>query len=428
MLTDLELITSNIDTLKDDSQDAMQELHVFFKDLSRYVYFGTQPVENDPSRPELLDSLGKHARTTLQIGDLRHTFKCLWVPKTVVPRWGTLLLDLLEERISESNRMKPLIHCLFQNTTFGHFFGTRLTSRGDDPRSEVMFRRVQLEQVHHLLMRERLQTVYENYQPEQIALMVHNLLHPNAEPVDMPILNDLEILDVRSTIRGLMLPNHRHGVIPRFTRTENRVAVDIFQILSTSTGIFLEFHPLHPVSVMLKQEALYTKYIQKGGDISCKFTRTDVMTTGIVEARLNVSGVTFDVLRTIISRIPLVKRASPMVNGLILLAEEHFPVEVFCQAGYHHSATSNFNLEQEHLRNGALANFNKELFRANYDETTRDMSAQVVPFRSFERRDPDHANHLHEIHSRTFYNLRFEITIDFDLFAELLKITGQKQS
>ena len=426
MLTKLELITSNIDTFKDHSEDAIQELHVFCKDLSRYVYVGTRPVENDNSRPELLDSLGRHAPTRLQIGDWRHTTSIPCVPRTLVVRWGAALLDLLEDRISESNPMKPFIHCLNQNTTFGNFWSERLTSRGDDPRSEVMFQRVQLEQVHHVLMKERLETLYENYQPQQIALMTRHLLHPDAEPVDVPIFNDLDIVAVRSIIRGLMLPKHRYGVIPQFTTTENRVAVDMFQIMSYSHGIFLEFHPLHPISLILNQEALYTKYIQKRGDISCKLTRTNLMTTAIVEARVNVSGVTFDLLRTMLSRIPLVNKVSFMVNGLTVFVEDHFPMEMLLQAGYQHSPICNFNLEQERLRNEARANFNEELFRANYNETTRDMSAEVVLFRAFEKRN--YTFQMSEIHSRVFCDFRFEITIDFDLFSELSKITSQKQN
>ena len=106
------------------------------------------------------------------------------------------------------------------------------------------------------------------------------------------------------------------------------------QIKSTSSGMLFEFHPLNPTLVMLKQESFWTKYIQKRLDIALRCTQTDTMTTSMIEARINIAGISFDALRAVTARTPLIKKAFPVVNALTLFGQEFFPLEMFARRDF----------------------------------------------------------------------------------------------
>ena len=312
--------------------------------------------------------------------------------------------------------MKPLVTSLLDSTTIGHFFATRLTRRGnEDTPSEVMFKKTSLEEHHRLMMKDQVEHICRNYDQQEMAILVRDMLFPNIDPMNAPILNHGI---VRLMVRSLFLPRCR--------TTDNRFMVAITQLKSISAGILFEFHPLRPVFVMLKQENFWTRYVEKRVDIALRRTRTNIMATDILEARINASGITFDALRALTSRTPLIKRAYPVINFVTSCVQEFFPMEVFLHAGHQHSESVNFNLEQESLRNEQMVHYNSRVFMANYNMFTGMVNPEVTLFRAFNRRD--HINHLAEIHSRTFYDVRFMITIDFDVFGKLAKITAPKNT
>ena len=139
----------------------------------------------------------------------------------------------------------------------------------------------------------------------------------------------------------------------------------------------------------------------------------------MIETRVNVSAVACDVLKTVISRIPLIKKTSPLVNALTLFGQEFFAFEMHLQAGLQHNDAVNFNVQQERLRTARMALYNLNIVNTRLER-------EVTFFPLMNRRN--YANHMSEIYSRSFYDVRFLFTIDLDLFGKLATLTASKET
>ena len=225
------------------------------KKLRRYFYLGTSSIESDPSRLELRDSLARHAPTTVQIGNFKRIFHFPCLPRTAIFKSGNIALDLLEHKISASSSMKPLIRSFIDNTTIGHFWTTKTTSRGDDGHSRDMYLRTYVEQQHHLLMLEQMHSVYQNVDPRHMFVILYHFLHPDEPLPPVPVLDEAGINAVRILVRAFYVPHHQTGYvgdIPGLINVENRVLVRNHQIKSFSSGFIFEFKLLSPTLLMLR--------------------------------------------------------------------------------------------------------------------------------------------------------------------------------
>ena len=74
------------------------------------------------------------------------------------------------------------------------------------------------------------------------------------------------------------------------------------------------------------------------------------MITSMVELQVNASKIGFEILNSLVSKTPIIKRAYPVINFVSSSVQEFFPIEVYIQRGKQHSRTTNFNYVQEHLR------------------------------------------------------------------------------
>ena len=414
-------VKENSKTLNSQIRDLLRvkDLHVINKKLNRFFYIGTRAVETDPYQLELQNPWGIHSPTTVQIGHFKHTFRIPRIPRTAILKSNNIALAILEHKITASSPIKTFVTSLLKNSTIGPFFTSRITCQGNDLRSQALYLKTYMHQWHHLLMIEQIQSVHDNLNLQQMFVIFFHLLHPNQQIPPLPVLNQDGINHIRSMVREFFVPRYQAGDIPGIITVDNRVLVRDHQIKSTSCGILFEFNALRPTFVILKQENLWTKYIQRRLDITLRRTQTRMMVTNIIEARVNVGNVGCDVLRAVISRIPLVKQASPVVNALTLFGQDFFALQIHCQAGFQHSNSINFNSEQELQRTAQMA-------RYNFRIAEHRLHHQITLFPPMNR--TNYANHMQPVNSRTFYDMKLLFTIDFDLLGKLVQITSPKET
>ena len=178
-----------------------------------------------------------------------------------------------------------------------------------------------------------------------------------------------------------------------------------------------QLNPLHPTLVILKPRGLLARYIEDRLNIALRRTKTDLMTTHLLEAEINLSRIAFDGLRAVTARIPLIKKGYPVVFAVTLFAEECFPVEVICQFGHQHSPFVNFNAHQERLRTDDMIAYN-----AYVEQQMRHRVTFLPPVSRKSLRN--RLNGFEEINSRIFYDIRFGVMCNFDLFGQLSKLTA----
>ena len=341
-------------------------------------------------------------------------------PWTTMFHWGNVAFDLLEHNISVPRSLKPLVTCLKNNITISHFCSTRTTSRGDRAHSEAMFWRTYVEQRHHELMFTQMLRVYRYVDPRHMLVLLHHFVHP-AEPFPpIPVLNEDGINAVGVMTRAYFMPQYLAGNIadiPEVINVENHMVAPNHRMKTINSGFVFEFKPLNPTLLLLKQEGFWARYLQRRVDITLQHTRTNIIKTNMIDTRVNVSGVGLDILRSIISKTPVIKKATPVVNRLSLLAQEFVALELHLQLGLTYGDVVNFNVQQELQRTARMSRYNWIIMQ-NMQQR------EVTFFQPMNRRN--YENHLAEIHSKSFHNVGFVITIDIDLFEKLAKFRKLK--
>ena len=396
---------------------AVQVLHLILDHFNRFYYVGTRAIERDPSRMELKDPLGHHEPTVVRVGSLQKSVRLPGIPKTRIIKWGNTGLEIMNMLVPKSSQIKPLTTCLVNNTTIGTFKSTTITREGQSIPSHVMYWRTFAEQHQHQLMVVQVRNMLSFMHPRQIMIQLHHLQHPDEPLLNPPVLNLDQLYMVALEVRATFIPSFIFREVPPFINTDGRVLVYNEQIKSISYGILHELKLLGPVFVLLRQENAWSKYIAEHFEISLRKTESNTMITSMVELQVNASKIGFEILNSLVSKTPIIKRAYPVINFVSSSVQEFFPIEVYIQRGKQHSRTTNFNYVQEHLRTQEMLNHNMDV--------SHGMGHHLVTFfRPINRRNS--FTQLREIHDRDFYSIKWMIRYDFDLFEKLAKYTSPK--
>ena len=307
----------------------------------KHVYYGSLPLEKDPSRLELADPVGWTKPVIVIVGRARRIYRVRLpaVTRRVSFNFSGICVDLLSNQhtVQDYFKKSPHVYRLFEsiNNSFKvGGFRTRTVSKMSTRRLEsaVMSRRVKY---HDLEEQERL--------IDRIVFILNN------------------VFGLQAVQDGRVRPNIRIQNIPlanffrRHILAENRVLHTQYptQILSQTRGSYYEFSILGPLlTVSRVKEALKEDITRR---LSIKVLRTckQEMTTNLVQFEVNLNELGYDALGIIVEKMSTrsvtIRRIGPVVKKLVTIFGSLFQIRMYYQKGFQHSSSYNFNfpLEQQ---------------------------------------------------------------------------------
>ena len=313
----------------------------------RYVDVNSNIIVKDISSVELLNGYGFHDSTTLGFANFKTNVRLPGTPKTFQLKLSHIALDLLSSRISERNFVKSLINSLDRFITIDYFSTQMITKPCKDRRSELVHNRIHTNQHHHELMKTQFCNLVYATNPSVWSNQM--LGHVNYDTYS----NAITVLERSLFPSGDRLETHY--------KTYGQSLIYGNQIKTERSGFLTEIDLLHLFCTITKQTECVNQHLKERLNIGFINTRTNTMNTLLFEVKCNISHLVFDVIRAATKQIPIVKKASPVVNTITELAQKYVPLEVYFQTGFQKGDSINFNNQLETSRNDRMNQYNLEI-------------------------------------------------------------------